>query len=104
MLPLDSPQLVLRRFSGPDVPAFLAYRNDSEVARFQGWEVFSLAEATAFVMRQEMQEIGSPGLWLQIAIALKQTGQLVGDCALKLETTDPRQATIGFTLCRSFQG
>jgi len=104
MLPLDSARLVLRRFSGGDLAAFQAYRNDPEVARFQGWESFSLAEATVFVARQERQEIASPGQWLQLAISLKQTGQLVGDCALKVHAADARQATIGITLCRAFQG
>jgi aminoglycoside 6'-N-acetyltransferase len=51
-----------------------------------------------------VQEIASPGQWLQIAIALKHTGQLVGDCALKVHAADERQATIGITLCRAFQG
>ena len=104
MLPLDSARLVLRRFSGGDLAAFHSYRNDPEVARFQGWESFSLADATAFVARQEMQEIALPGQWLQIAISLKPMGQLVGDCALKVHATDSRQATIGITLCRAFQG
>jgi RimJ/RimL family protein N-acetyltransferase len=104
MLPLDSARLILRRFNREDLPAFLAYRNDPEVARFQGWESFSLAEATAFIARQETQEIASPGQWLQIAISLKETGQLVGDCALKLHAADARQATIGITLGRAYQG
>lgn len=104
MFPLDSSRLVLRRFNRADIQAFLAYRNDPEVARFQGWESFSLAEATAYIARQETQEIALPGQWLQIAIALKQTGQFVGDCALKIHMADPRQATIGITLCRTFQG
>lgn len=104
MLPFDSAHLVLRRFSAGDLPAFLAYRNDPEVARFQSWESLSLAEATAFIARHETQEIGSPGQWLQIAISLKRTGQLVGDCALKVHAVDARQATIGITLCRDFQG
>jgi ribosomal-protein-alanine N-acetyltransferase len=103
MLPLDSARLILRRFNGADLPAFLAYRNDPEVARFQSWESFSLAEATAFLARQEAQEIASPGQWLQIAISLKRTGQLVGDCALKVHAADARQATIGITLDRAYQ-
>lgn len=104
MLPLDSACLVLRRFNGGDLPAFRAYRNDPEVAKFQGWESFSLRKATDFVAQQQVQKIASPGQWLQIAIALKHTGQLVGDCALKIHAADARQATIGITLARAFQG
>jgi RimJ/RimL family protein N-acetyltransferase len=45
-----------------------------------------------------------PGQWFQIAIELKETGMLVGDCALKIEEHDERQAEIGYTLSRPYQG
>ena len=60
LLPLESPRLVRRRFTKQDVESFLAYRNDPQVSRFQGWECCNLAEATAFVSRQETQKIGKP--------------------------------------------
>jgi [ribosomal protein S5]-alanine N-acetyltransferase len=104
MLPLESPRLVLRRFTSGDVEPFLAYRNDPVVARWQGWDSLSLAEATEFVARQQKQGIARPGRWLQIAITLKQSGQLIGDCALKVHKADKRQATIGITLSRAGQG
>jgi len=104
MLPLESPRLVLRGFTGGDVEPFLAYRKDPVVARWQGWNVLSLAEATAFIARQQEQGIARAGLWLQIAITLKQSGQLIGDCALKIHTADTRQASIGITLSRAGQG
>ena len=104
MLPLEAPRLVLRRFNAGDLNAFLAYRNDPEVARWQGWSRISPGEAEEFVSKQQVQAIAQPGQWLQITIALKQTGQSIGDCALKIHTTDTRQATIGITLSRAFQG
>jgi len=103
MLPLDSLRLILRGFSSADLQTFLAYRNDPEVARLQGWTSVSRSEAVVFIARQATQPIGEPGQWLQIAITLKQTGQLLGDCALKLHT-DLRQATLGITLARPCQG
>ena len=104
LLPLESPRLILRRFASVDVQPFLAYRSDPAVARFQGWESISLAEATAFVARQEAQPIGEPGQWLQIAITLKGGGKLIGDCALRVHAPDARQAIIGITLSSLFQG
>ena len=104
MLPLVAPRLVLRRFSSADLKAFLAYRNDHEVARWQGWSCISPGEAEEFVSKQRVQEIAQPGQWLQITIALRKTGQSIGDCALRIHTGDPRQATIGITLSRTFQG
>ncbi len=39
-----------------------------------------------------------------IAIALKGADDLIGDCALKVARGDARQAEIGFTLSRAYQG
>lgn len=103
LLPLPTPRLVLRRFTEADVAAFFAYRNDPKIARYQSWEGIELAAATEFVRHQQLQEAGVPGQWLQIAIALKDTNALIGDCALKVQAHDPRQATIGGTLARRFQ-
>lgn len=101
---LETNRLRLRRFRDDDCALFMAYRNDPEVARYQSWEGITESEARAFI--QEMKEIQpwAPGEWVQIAIELKETGALVGDCALKIEEDDERQAEIGYTLSRAYQG
>ena len=104
LLPFRTPRLVLRRFGEADVQPFLAYRNDPTVARYQSWESCSAVEATEFIRHQQSQQAGVPGHWLQIAIALKDTNALLGDCAFQVQTDDPRQATIGVTLARPHQG
>ena len=35
---IETPRLVLRRFDAGDLDAFVAYRADADVARFQSWE------------------------------------------------------------------
>lgn len=102
MLPLESPRLVLRRFCADDIPAFVAYRNDPEVARYQSWEAFSLKEAAAMVVNEH--EPLAPGEWFQIALALRDSDALVGDCGLRVHESEPRDATIGITVARSHQG
>ena len=37
-LHLETERLILRQFKESDLEAFLAYRNDPEVARYQGWK------------------------------------------------------------------
>jgi aminoglycoside 6'-N-acetyltransferase len=103
VLPLYSPRLRLRRFTPDDLGPFLEYRNDLEVARYQGWDGCTQDEAAAFIRTQAEQGPGIPGQWLQIAIALRETDQLLGDCGLKVHARDPRQATIGVTLARPYQ-
>jgi RimJ/RimL family protein N-acetyltransferase len=101
---LETARLILRHFWDGDLAPFMAYRNDPVVARYQGWEGISEAEARAFIEEQKMVQPGVPGQWFQIAIELKETGTLAGDCALKINEHDERQAEIGYTLARAYQG
>jgi aminoglycoside 6'-N-acetyltransferase len=103
MLPLRTERLVLRPFIDSDAPALAAYRNDPDVARFQSWERCSLAEAKAIITEYKHKSFGTPGEWIQAAIALRATNQLVGDVAMKLQHRDARQAIVGFTIARSHQ-
>ena len=104
LLPLHTPRLILRRFTAADTACFFDYRNDQKIARYQGWEGIELAAATEFVRHHQAQEAGVPGEWLQIAVALKDTNALIGDCAVKVLAHDPRQATIGVTLAHANHG
>jgi RimJ/RimL family protein N-acetyltransferase len=101
---LETARLILRHFMDTDLVPFMAYRNDPDVARYQGWEGISEAEAHALIAEQKLVQPGVPGQWFQIAIALKETGMLAGDCALKIDEHDERQAEIGYTLARAYQG
>jgi len=100
---LESEQLILRRFVDSDLAPFLAYRNDPKVARYQAWESCTVREATAMIEELKSLQPGIPGEWFQFAIELKETGALIGDCAIKVEQ-DGRQAEIGYTLAREHQG
>ena len=99
---LETERLVLRRFADPDLEPFLAYRNDPEVARYQSWDSCTEREATAMIEGLKSEQPGTPGEWFQFAIESKETGTLVGDCALRVEE-DGRQAEVGFTLARERQ-
>ncbi len=101
---LETPRLRFRRFTIADLPAFLAYRNDLEIARYQSWEHTTEPEARAFIVEQLHARLGTPGSWFQFAIALKSTDALIGDCMLHVRDDDPRQGEIGYTLARDQQG
>ena len=102
--PINLQRTLLRSFTDADLPIFLAYRNDPEVARYQSWETTSEAEARDFVQEQKDAQPAIAGEWFQIAIELKETRKLIGDCALKIFADDARQAELGFTLSRAYQG
>jgi RimJ/RimL family protein N-acetyltransferase len=100
---IETPRLLLRHFTDADLAPFLAYRNDPKVARYQGWEHISEDSARAFINEQKAAQPGIPGQYFQFAIALKTTGELIGDCMLHISGDDPTQAEIGFTLSRAYQ-
>lgn len=96
----------LRSFtaSDSDLEAFLGWRNDPIVARFQGWRLpYPRDRAQAFLTAMEASTPGQPGEWYQVAIEQKTTGKLIGDCAFKT-AEDGMQAEVGYTLDRRFHG
>lgn len=103
-IPLQTPRLTLRRFTVDDLEAFQAYRSDPELARYQGWQAVSDAEAIAFLSAQSRQRIGAEGEWLQLAVTRRDTCALIGDIGLCVVNEAVGVIEIGFTVSRPSQG
>ena len=102
---LTSARLVLRRFRPADLDAFVAYRSDPRIARYQSWEVpYRPSQARQLLAELEATHPDTPGEWFQFAVALRANDRLVGDCAAHVRADDPHQAEIGFTLAAEHQG
>jgi RimJ/RimL family protein N-acetyltransferase len=102
--PLRTERLLLRRFREADLPALLAYRNDAGLARFQSWGVpFGEDEARAFIAEMQAAPLRATWSGLQIAVALAERDELVGDLYLGAGG-DLRQAVLGYTLARAYHG
>lgn len=102
---LETPRLLLRSFRDSDLEPFLAYRNDPEVFRYQGWKTPYLREdAVEFVAEAQIIQPGTPGVWMQLAIESRETGALLGDIAFHLTKSNPRMAYLGYTLARASWG
>lgn len=107
---LETPRLLLRSFEERDILPFAAYRSDPEVARYQGWSApYPVEEAARFVAEMAHKTPGAPGEWYQVAIELKSSGEMIGDCAFHLSGGHPAelaygQAEIAYTLARPHQG
>lgn len=101
---LDTPRLRLRRLAAGDIAAFVAYRNEPSVARYQSWDTVTTEEATDLVERQAKLEPGVPGYWFQFAVTLLPGLELIGDCGLHVDASDPRLGEVGFTFAPGHQG
>ena len=105
MTELVTGRLLLRPFQAGDLEAFVAYRSDPEVARYQGWDpTYSMADAQRFLVEQRGVGFAQPGAWLQLAIVDRATGLLQGDCAVRGASDQPATAEVGVTLARGSQG
>lgn len=100
----ETPRLRVRRFAPSDVPAFVAYRADPEVARYQSWSDYTTDLGIAFIEGLHEAEPGVPGEWYQLALEDRMSGTLVGDLALQVDEDEPRVAEVGFTLAAEQQG
>ena len=104
-LTLETPRLLIRQFRDSDLESFVAYRNDPEVYRYQGWKTpYRREDGTEFITRAASAMPGSPGEWLQLAIECKESGKMLGDIAFHVIRSNPRQAYLGYTLARSAWG
>jgi RimJ/RimL family protein N-acetyltransferase len=98
-------RLRLRPFQADDLEAFVAYRSEPEVARYQSWDgAYSMADAESFLGSQQGLAFGRPGEWLQLAIVDRVTGAVCGDCAVRVADDRPATAEIGVTLAPASQG
>lgn len=99
---LETTRLFLRQFKESDLEPFLAYRNDPEVAKYQGWDVpYPRHKGVEFV--HDMAKASPiPGKWFQAAVELKSTQEMIGDVAFHIKKDDERQALIGYSLARPF--
>jgi aminoglycoside 6'-N-acetyltransferase len=102
---LRTDRLVVRRFTAADLPAFVAYRSDPAIARYQGWDApYPVQRAERMLAELDQQHPDTPGCWFQFAVALATTDGLVGDCGVFVPIDRPRQAELGFTFAAQHHG
>jgi RimJ/RimL family protein N-acetyltransferase len=95
-------RLVLRPFAATDLDAFVAYRRDPAVARYQSWDgSFGRDDAAGML---DPPALGTPGAWVQLAITAREDGALLGDCGVRVLADQPATAELGITLAPPGQG
>lgn len=94
----ESERVIVRSFCQDDILIFLAYRQDKEVERYQGWKDYSLKEAQDFVEWARNSSIASEKT--QLALVLKESNTMFGDIYLSFEET---HIDLGYTCASSFQ-
>ncbi len=98
-------RLILRRFVPEDLPSFVRYRSDPDVARYQSWAAGYSADDAARFLEEDRRVVAlTPGSWVQLAAIEIASGALMGDCAVHLSGDQPDSYEIGVTFSPGAQG
>lgn len=99
---LTTDRLVLRRMRQRDARIVAAYRNDPDIARYQGWDVPCTVDEVAEWLTSFMR-LPWPALGSAMNLAIELDGEVIGDVAVGWDDTGD-EAWIGFTLQRDHHG
>ena len=88
-----------------DLDTFVAYRQDPDIARFQGWEIsYSKNQAIDLIESQAGSVLPFKGEWLQLAVYSLVGQEHVGDLAIKSVEDEDSTFELGFTIAKQYQG
>ena len=101
---LELDDLVIAPLATDDIPAFVAYRCDPDVARYQSWSPdYSVDDARGLVESQDGSDFPAAGEWMQFAIR-STSGELLGDVAVHVFDDQPDTYELGATVSPAAQG
>ena len=93
---LATERLFLREFNEDDWSAVWAYQVDPLYLRYYTWEERTPEAVQEFVQMFLAQQQERPRLKFQLAIVLKSSGQLIGNCGIRMGAAGAYEADIGY--------
>jgi [ribosomal protein S5]-alanine N-acetyltransferase len=95
---LHTSRLILREFRSDDWPAVLAYQKDPRYLRYYAWTGRTAAEVQRFVQMFIDQQHEEPRTRYQMALCLRESGDLIGNCGIRRSAAWSHDAEIGYEL------
>lgn len=105
---LRTERLEISPLAEADLEAFVAYRRDPDVARYQSWTPdYTQTDARSLLAAQPSTTLPVPGDWVQLAlhpVGLSQGMTLIGDVAIGTDPVQPDTYELGVTLAPAHHG
>jgi ribosomal-protein-alanine N-acetyltransferase len=101
---LMTERLALREFVAEDWPAVLAYQSDPLYLRYYEWEGRTPEAAREFVQMFLDQQAARPRTKFQLAVTLRASGELIGNCGIRMRAAGAHEADIGYELAPAHWG
>ena len=95
---LHTDRLILREFVPADWTEVLAYQRDPRYLRYYEWTDRTPDEVQRFVQMFLDQQAEQPRRKFQLAVTLKTSGQLIGNCGIRQASAGAHEADIGYEL------
>jgi RimJ/RimL family protein N-acetyltransferase len=95
---LETKRLILREFVKNDWQRVLEYQSDPLYLRYYEWTERTPEGAQEFVGWFLDHEKQQPRIKFQLAVLLKSSGQLIGNCGIRMDKPGALQADIGYEL------
>ncbi|MBE9198992.1 MULTISPECIES: GNAT family protein [unclassified Nodularia (in: cyanobacteria)] len=101
---LETERLLLREFVDTDWPAVFAYQSDPLYLRYYNWTHLTQTDAREFVQMFINQQKERPRIKFQLAVVLKDENHLIGNCGVRINDMELKEANIGYELDSRYWG
>ena len=104
--PLETERLLLRPLSPDDLDAVHAYQSLPEVCRYVPYEPRTREEIALHLVDPDRarRELTGEGQVLDLAVVLRESGQVIGDALLFLHSERHRAGEVGYAFNPAFHG
>lgn len=99
----ETERLFVREFKPDDIEAVLEYSGDAENTAFMDWGPSSRESVCEFISSRLASQIASPRKFFDLAVCLKETGELIGSVGLYYDEA-MKQADLGYIFNKRFWG
>ncbi|MDX1414770.1 MAG: GNAT family N-acetyltransferase [Candidatus Promineifilaceae bacterium] len=101
---LTTGRLCLREFEDRDWERVIAYQSNPLYLRYYHWTKRSEADVQAFVQMFLDAQQERPRRTFQLAVTLRHSGLLIGNCGIRINNPSLREANIGYELDNEYWG
>lgn len=95
---LETERLILRDFVKDDWQEVLAYQSDPLYLRYNDWTERTPEAGQEFIEMFINHQRQEPRIKFQLAVVLKSNNQLIGNCGVRMDDVNSREADIGYEL------
>ncbi|MGV0101889.1 GNAT family N-acetyltransferase [Nostoc sp. DSM 114160] len=101
---LETPRLLMRDFVETDWQAVFAYQSDPLYLRYSYWTQRTQKDVCEFIQIFIDRQKEQPRTKFQLTVVLKEENRLIGNCGIRVNDPEMREANIGYELNTQYWG